>query len=389
MTKTFALLGTALIVLATYLASNNREKIQWKSVGLAFLGQFILAFFLIKTPIWIGVEWLSVGVSWILDQSKIGIDFVFGGISDQFVFFLNSLLPIVFISALMGILFHLNLLQRFISIVSKCLARFLKVDTLVATNGIANMFLGQTESLFVTKSYLPQAKDNVIFATLVGGMTSISVSVVGLYASYGASMTWILISMPLTVLSTFVLTQIFMPTEYDREVVIHVENDKGVNVIETMMNYAMTGFKSVIGITVALIVFLSLVGMINNFIALFAPNLSIESILGVLFTPIAYLMGVSQEEVSLVSQILATKLVTNEAVAFALPQFSELSENVKAMMTVALCGFAGIGSIGILVGGYSAIAPNKVPVVARLGVKALLIATLVNIMTAGVVGLFL
>ncbi len=109
--------------------------------------------------------------------------------------------------------------------------------------------------------------------------------------------------------------------------------------------------------------------MINNFIALFAPNLSIESILGVLFTPIAYLMGVSQEEVSLVSQILATKLVTNEAVAFALPQFSELSENVKAMMT--------------------AIAPNKVPVVARLGVKALLIATLVNIMTAGVVGLFL
>lgn len=189
MTKIFALLGTALIVLVTYLASNNREKIQWKSVGLAFLGQFILAFFLIKTPIWIGVEWLSVGVSWILDQSKIGIDFVFGGISDQFVFFLNSLLPIVFISALMGILFHLNLLQRFISIVSKCLARFLKVDTLVATNGIANMFLGQTESLFVTKSYLPQAKDNVIFATLVGGMTSISVSVVGLYASYGASMT--------------------------------------------------------------------------------------------------------------------------------------------------------------------------------------------------------
>lgn len=95
------------------------------------------------------------GVSWILDQATIGIDFVFGGISDQFVFFLNSLLPIVFISALMGILFHLNLLQRFISIVSKCLARFLKVDTLVATNGIANMFLGQTESLFVTKSYLP------------------------------------------------------------------------------------------------------------------------------------------------------------------------------------------------------------------------------------------
>ena len=180
-----------------------------------------------------------------------------------------------------------------------------------------------------------------------------------------------------------------MPTAYDESVAIQVENDKGINVIETMMNYAMTGFKGVIGITVALIVFLSMVGMINNFIGLFFPAVSLESILGIVFTPFAWLMGVPGEEVAVVSQILATKLVTNEAVAFALPQFSELSVNVKAMITVALCGFAGIGSIGILVGGYSAIAPSKVKVVAKLGVKALLIATLVNIMTAGVVGLFL
>lgn len=387
--KLIAILGSVLIVGFVYMLSKDKKKINWTSVGCAFLGQFILAFLLIKTPLWVGVEWLSNGVTWVLSQANVGIDFVFGGISENFVFFINSLLPIVFISALMGLLFHFGILQKFIAIVAKLVAKVLKVDTLVATNGVANMFLGQTESLFVTKSYLPNAKDSVIFATLVGGMTSISVSVVGLYASMGASMEWIIISMPLTVLSTFVLTQIFMPTEYDETTIVKVENDKGVNAFDTMMNYAMTGFKSVVGITVALIVFLSLVAMVNNFIGLFIPSVSLEAILGIIFTPLAWLMGVPSNDVGMVAQILSTKLVTNEAVAFGLPQFMLLSEKARAMMTVALCGFAGIGSIGILIGGYTAIAPSKVKVVAKLGVKALLIATLVNIMTGAIVGLFL
>lgn len=390
MEKVLAILGCLLIVGVVYLSSKERRMVNWKSVGIAFLGQFLLAFLLIKTPLWKGVELLSNGVTWLLNQATTGIDFVFGGIApESHVFFINSLLPIVFISALMGLLFHFGILQKFIYIVSKCVAKVLRVDTIVATNGVANMFLGQTESLFVTKSYLPYAKDSVIFATLVGGMTSISVSVVGLYSSMGASMEWILISMPLTVLSTFVLTQIFMPTTYDELTTVKVENDKGVNAFDTMMGYAMTGFKGVVGITVALLVFLSLVAMVNNFIAIFFPTVTLESILGVVFMPLAWLMGVPTDEVGLASEILATKLITNEAVAFGLPQFGMLTVKAKAMMTIALCGFAGIGSIGILIGGYSAIAPNKVGVVAKLGVKALLIATLVNIMTGAVVGLFL
>ena len=188
----------------------------------------------------------------------------------------------------------------------------------------------------------------------------------------------------------FALTQILMPTKYDAKAVVEVETtDKGVNAIETMMNYATAGFKGVIGITVALIVFLSVVAMINNFIGVFFPSITLESILGVVFTPLAFLMGVPAEEVGIVSQILATKLVTNEAVAFGLPQFAMLSANAKAMMTTALCGFAGIGSIGILIGGYTAVAPNKVGVVAKLGMKALLTATVVNMLTGAVVGLML
>lgn len=391
MEKILGILGMFAVVGGAYLFSSNKKDINWKSVGCAFLGQILLAFLLIKTPLWKGIEWISNGVTWILAQANEGINFVFGGIvpAGGFVFFINSLLPIVFISALIGLLFHYGILQKFIAIVGNTIAKLLNVDTVIAVNGVTNMFLGQTESLFVSKSQLPTAKDSVIFATLVGGMTSISTSVVGLYASMGASMEWIIVSLPLTVFSTFVLTQILMPTTYDEKEIEVETTDKGVNAIETMMNYASAGFRGVIGISVALIVFLSIVAMANNFIGLFFDGVTIQSILGIIFKPIALLMGVSPEEVGAVSEILATKLVTNETVAFGLPAFALLSTKVKAMITVALCGFAGIGSIGILIGGYSAIAPNKVPVVAKLGAKALICATFVNILTGAVVGLFL
>ena len=389
LSKVLAVVGCAVIIGLAYLMSKEKRNINWRSVAIAFIGQFLLSFLLIKTPLWKVVEYMSNGVTWLLAQANEGINFVFGGVSDEYVFFINALLPIVFISALMGILFHYGILQKIITSVSRVVAKWLQVDALVSVNGIANMFLGQSDSLFVTKSYLPNAKDSVIFATLVGGMTSISASVIGLYASMGASITWILVSLPLSVISTFALTQIVMPTEYDESSLIEVENDKGVNMFDTMMNYANSGFKSVVGITVALIVFLSLVSMINNFIGLILPSVSLERIVGYVFMPFSFLMGVPTEEIGAMSQILATKLITNETVAFGLPQFAELSENSRAMATMVLCSFANISSIGILIGGYSAIAPDKVKVVAKIGVRALIVATLVPIMSAMVIGLFL
>lgn len=392
MEKIFAIIGMILCVGITYLLSDRKKEINWISVGCAFIGQIVLALLFIKTPLWKVIEWLSNGVTWLLAQASEGINFVFGGLIPDggFVFFINSLMPIVFISGLMGILFHFGIIQKCISVVGLTVAKILRVDTLVAVNGITNMFLGQTDALFVTKAYLPSAKDSVIFATLVGGMTSISVSVVGLYASYGAAMEWIIVSMPLTVLSTFALTQILMPTQYEDVKDMQIDtSDKGINVIETMINYATGGFKSVIGISIALMLFLSLVYMINNLLGLFFDNVTLQGIIGIFFTPLALLMGVPKAEVMELAQILATKLVTNEAVAITLPVFATLSIKAKAMATVSLMGFAGVGSIAMLIGGYSAVAPNKVAVVAKLGVKALLTATAVNMLTGAVVGLFL
>ncbi len=390
MNKIIGLFGSLAIVGLVWLFTKDKKAVNWKSVIIAYISQFVLAFLLIKTPLWKGVEWLADGMTWILQQANVGIDFVFGGIApDGFVFIINSLMPIVFISALMGILFHFGLIQKFVGTVGKWVAKAFDIHPLVGMNGMANTIMGQSDSLFFTKSYMPQASDSVIFATMVGGMTSISASVMGLYTSYGADMTWIIVSMPLTVLSCLVLQQIVMPTSYDKYEVIEMENERGVNFMETMMTFADSGFKSVIGIAVALMVFLSAIAMVNGLIQMMFPAVTLESILGVFFIPFAWLMGVPANEVGMVAQILGTKLTTNEAVAFSIPQFGMLSESAKAMTTIALCGFGGIGSIGILVGGYTAVAPNKVKVVAKLGVKALAVSTLVTILSACVVGLFL
>lgn len=392
MEKIFAIIGIAVFIGMAYLFSNNKKEINWKGIGCAFVGQIVIALAMIKTPLWKVVQLMSNGILWVLKQANEGINFVFGGLVPQggFVFFINSLLPIVFISAIIGILFHFGILQKFIALVGNTVARILKIDTTLTVNSIGNMFLGQSEVLFLTKQQLPKASDSVVFGTLVGGMASISASVVGLYVGYGASMEWILVSIPLGVFSSLIFTQILMPTKYDASVKVEVEsNDKGANVIETMMNYAQAGFKGVIGITVALIVFLSVIALINNLIGIFFTGVTLQSLLGIVFTPLAFLMGVPSNEVSIVSQILATKFITNEAVAFGLPQFAMLGVNAKAMITVALCGFAGIGSIGILMGGYSAIAPNKLGIVAKLGMKALITATIVNMFTGAIVGLML
>ena len=391
MEKIFAIIGLLACVGLAYLFSDRKKEINWVSVSCAFAGQILLGFLLLKTPIWKAVQAVGNGVSWLLEQANEGINFVFGGIApDGFVFFINSLLPIVFISSLMGLLFHYGIIQKFVSVVGVTVAKLLKVDTLVATNAITNMFLGQTDALFVTKSYIPNASESVIFAMMVSGMCSIAVSVLGLYTSYSADIAMLIVSMPLSVFSAFALTQILMPTRYEKIDNLQIDtSDKGVNAIETMVNYGTSGFKACVGIAISLMIFLSAIAMINNLIGLVFDGVTLQSILGYVFAPLGFLMGIPAEELLPASQMLATKFVTNEAVAYALPQFAEFSYRTKSMMTVANAGFTGIASISIFLGGISAIAPNQVKTVARIGVKALLTATIVCIMTGTITGLFL
>ena len=286
MEKILGLAGIFGIVGLVYAISPNKKAVNWKSAGLAFIMQIVLAGALILTPLWKVVEFSSNIVSNLLAYANEGISFVFGDLFGGWSLFLGGLMPIVFLSALMGLAFHFGILQKFVKIIGLTVAKVFKVDPIVAVNGVTNMFLGQSDSLFITRNYLPKASESVIFATLVGGMTSISVSVVGVYTGMGASMEWILVSMPLTVFSCFVLTQIFMPTEYADVDSLEITTDgKGDNFLETMVNYGRTGFEAVIGITIALLVFISFVAFVNGIIGAVFPALTLEKIIGVVLYP--------------------------------------------------------------------------------------------------------
>ena len=251
------------------------------------------------------------------------------------------------------------------------------------------MIFGQTDALMLSKSKLKTAPESVVFATMVGGMASISAGVIGLYSSMGASVEWILVSLPLSAFSCIVLTQIIMPTKYNGEDLTVETSDKGENFIETAMTFANGGFKCVVGVTVALILFISLTYMINNILGAIITGLTMEKILGVLFYPLAILMGVPMNEVGIASELLATRFVMNEVVAFGLPSYGMLSETTKCFMTVAMCSFSGIGSIAILLGSYQAIAPSQTRVVAKIGFKALCVATIATVMTGCLICMFL
>ena len=389
LSKLFALLGVVIFIGITFLFSKHKNNINWKQVGLLLLSAFILTFIMVKTPVYLVIQFIGNIFSFIVGQSTEGISFVFGGLTDNFVFFLNSLLPIVFISGLVGVLFHFGILQKFIEFISKWVARLFKLDGIVTTNAICNTFLGQTESLLPIKSYLPNAKDSVVFATLVLGMSSISFSVFSLYTSYGANIEFILMSIPINVVCALILCQIFMPSTYDESQIVSVEIDKGMNVLDTATSYAYAGFKVVIGITVSLIFFLSLVELINSTLGLVNPSLSLQSILGIVYTPIALLMGIPLEEVGLVASIMGTKIVTNEVVAYSQEAFTMLSDNTRNIATIGINTFAGIGSVGMLLGTVQVIAPNKAKVVIKLGFQALLISTLASFLSTAIVSLFM
>lgn len=389
MNKLFALLGIVIFIGVTYLFSKNKKDINWKQVGLLLFTAIIMTFVMVKTPLYLVIQWIGNVFSFIIGQSTAGISFVFGGLTDNFVFFLNSLLPIVFISGLVGVLFHFGILQKFIELISKFVARLFKLDGIVVTNAVCNAFLGQTEALLPIKSYLPNAKDSVVFTTLVLGMSSISVSVFSLYTSYGANIEFILMSVPINIVCALLLTQIFMKSEYDESQIISVNTDKGSNVLDTATSYAYAGFKAVIGITVSLIFFLSLVELINNTLGLINPQLSLQSILGIVYTPIALLMGVPLNEVGIVASLMGTKIVTNEAVAYSQEAFTMLSENTKNIATIGMTTFGAIGSVGMLLGTIQVIAPNKANVVIKLGFQALLVSTLASFLSTAIVSLFM
>ena len=400
-----SILGVIFLLALGYLCSSNRKAISWRTVGGAFLIQVILAVFVLATPWGVSVlQWLTMRVSELIGAGEKGIYFLFGQLSDGgggvgWVFAFKVLPVIIFFSSLIAVLYHLRIMQLVILLVGGGLRKVLGTSRAESFSAAANIFVGQTEAPLVIRPYLPKMTSSELFAVMVGGLASIAGSVLAGYAGMGARMDHLIAACFMAAPGGLLFAKLIIPeTEEvnDSRIELAEGENQPVNVIDAAALGASSGLKLALNVGAMLLAFVGLIALVNLFFGGVGgwfgdPQFSLEKLLGWIFAPVAYLIGVNGGEIQQAGSLIGQKLVMNEFIAFA--SFSEIKEGLSAktqgIVTFALCGFANLSSIAILLGGLGVMAPGRRKEIAQLGLKAVFAATLANLMSAALAGLLL
>ncbi|MDN3611361.1 NupC/NupG family nucleoside CNT transporter [Vibrio ostreicida] len=395
----FGLIGVLVLLGCALLLSENRQAINWKTVSRALLLQVSFAALVLYFP-WgqTGLTWLSNGVAGLLGFADEGIAFLFGDLaSTGFIFAVRVLPIIIFFSALISALYYLGVMQKVIAVIGGGIQHFLgtsKAESLVATG---NIFLSQGESPLLVRPFLSRMTRSELFAVMAGGMASVAGSVLGGYAALGIELKYLIAASFMAAPGSLMMAKLIVP---EREVPIDqsdIEMDKAQdsNVIDALASGAMNGMKVAVAVGTMLIAFISVIAMVNTGLEYLGDvagfsGLTLQSVFGYLFSPLAWVIGVPLNETLMVGSYIGQKVVMNEFVAFI--DFVEhralLSEHSQIIVTFALCGFANIGSIAIQLGSIGVIAPERRSDVANLGIKAVIAGTLANLMSACLAGIF-
>ncbi|OOF79335.1 nucleoside transporter NupC [Rodentibacter caecimuris] len=403
-----SILGMVVLITIALLFSNNRRAINWRTVVGAFVIQIGFAALILYVPA--GQKALGAtadAVANVIAYGNEGINFVFGGLADTsnagFIFAVKVLPIIVFFSGLISVLYYLGIMQVVIRIIGGALQKVLGTSKAESMSAAANIFVGQTEAPLVVKPYISRMTESELFAIMVGGLASIAGSVMAGYAGMGVPLTYLIaasfMAAPAGLLFAKIIypqTQQFTDTQPEAD-----DSEKPSNVLEAMAGGASNGMQLALNVGAMLIAFVALIALINGILGGVGGwfgygDLTLQSIFGWVFKPLAYLIGVSWEESGIAGQMIGMKLAVNEFVGYL--EFTKylqpdsavvLSEKTKAIITFALCGFANFSSIAILIGGLGGIAPNRRSDIARLGLKAIVAGTLANLMSATIAGLFI
>ncbi len=400
-----SIVGVIFLLALGYLCSSNRKAISWRTVGGAFLIQVILAVFVLATPWGVNaLQWLTMRVSDLIGAGEEGISFLFGPLSDGgggvgWIFAFKVLPVIIFFSSLIAVLYHLRIMQMVILLVGGGLRKVLGTSRAESFSAAANIFVGQTEAPLVIRPYLPKMTSSELFAVMVGGLASIAGSVLAGYAGLGARMDHLIAACFMAAPGGLLFAKLIMPeTEEvdDSRIELAEGEDQPVNVIDAAALGASSGLKLALNVGAMLLAFVGLIALANLFFGEVGgwfgdPQFSLEKLLGWFFAPVAYLLGVNGSEIQQAGSLIGQKLVMNEFIAFA--SFSEIKEGLsvktQGIVTFALCGFANLSSIAILLGGLGVMAPGRRKEIAQLGLKAVFAATLANLMSAALAGLLL
>ena len=398
-----SLLGVALLLCIAFALSSNRRSINWRTLGGAFaiqaaVGAFILYFepgiqLLLKT---------TEFVQNIIDYSQAGIDFVFGPIGDKslgFIFAFNVLPVIIFFSSLIAVLYHLKVMNIIIRLIGGLLEKALKTSRPESMSAAANIFVGQTEAPLVVRPFIPNMTRSELFAIMVGGLASIAGSVMAGYAGMGVELKYLLAASFMAAPGGLLMAKIMQPeTSEPHNELEKTEEEKThyANVFDAAASGAASGLQLALNVGAMLLAFVALIAMLNGIIGWAGglvgfENLTIQEILGFLLQPLAWTLGVPWSEAQIAGSFIGQKIVVNEFIAYldfiaAQPELSPISQ---AIITFALCGFANLSSIAILMGGIGAMAPTRRKEIAQLGLKAVFAATLSNLMSAALAGFYL
>ncbi|MED1606833.1 nucleoside transporter C-terminal domain-containing protein [Cytobacillus kochii] len=386
------ILGFFLVLGLAYLISNDKKNINYKAIAIMVVLQIIITLFMFQTTIGLKlVEWISNGVTTVLNFGYEGIDFVLGGLvqEGQTVFFMNVLMLIIFTSALLSILTYIRVLPLAIKYIGGFLAKITGLSTVVTFNSINSIFFGQSEALLAIKSHLARMSDNKLFIISTSAMGSVSASIMGSYMTMVPPQ-YVLIAMILNSLSGLIIATMMAPIKNNEKEEIDVKDVTGSkSLFEAISNGALDGGKVALIVAAMLVAYIALMALLNAmFDGIFGMDLT--TILGYIFAPVAWLMGIPSNEIITAGSIMGTKLATNEFVAMLQfqPLIGELSEKTVAIISTFLISFANFSSIGIISGSIQAINGEKAAVVAKFGLKILLAATMASTITAIMVGIF-
>jgi CNT family concentrative nucleoside transporter len=421
------ILGLFVLISILLALSSNRKLISWKLILSALILQFVFAFSILKIPIIAGFfETISKIFVVILNFTKQGSGFVFGNLLDTssfgFIFAFQILPTIIFFSALTSLLFYLGVLQKVVYALSWLLSKFLSISGAENLSATANIFLGQTEAPLLIKPYIEKMTKSEILCVMIGGMASSAGGVLAAYVGFLGEgnpeqqlffAKHLLAASVMAAPASIAVSKIIIPQDEIVNNTVSVSTEKiGSNIIEAISIGTEDGLRLAFNVGAMLIVFIALIAMgnyilfdligeatgLNSYIQASTANqyqgLSLQFLLGYLFSPLIWLIGIAQADMVSVGQLLGEKIVLNEFVAYM--SFGKMkAENIFSdpksiiMVTYILSGFANFASIGIQVGGIGSLAPAKKPIIAQLGIKALIGGMICSLMTATIVGMII
>ncbi|HAR85636.1 MAG TPA: NupC/NupG family nucleoside CNT transporter [Clostridium sp.] len=397
-----SIIGIIFIFIVAFLLSNNKKKINWRTIIIGFLIQLGFAVIVLKSTVGKKVlQKIATMATSIIGYANEGINFLFGAAiptNGGMVFAFQVLTVIIFISSLVSVLYYFGIMQFVVKIIGGALAKLLGTSKLETLSAAANIFLSQTESPLLIKPYINKLSTSELFTVMVGGVASVSGSVLVGYSLMGIPLEYLISASFMAAPAGLIMAKMIFPESAAKalEDKIELGKDDSVNVVDAAAKGASEGLGLALNIGAMLLAFISLIALVNGIIGFIGgligiDGLSLEMIFGYIFSPVVVIIGVPWNEALTAGALLGQKIILNEFVAFSKlgPIIGDLSQKTAAIMTFSLCGFANISSIAILIGGIGGMAPKRKHEVAKLGLKTVVAGTLANLLSATIAGLLI